>query len=154
VRLYLPRSATAGAVATPALAVAADWPAGKETILFVEDDAMVRRHTGRQIIDLGYDVVAAENAAEALALVEKGCAPDLLFTDVVMPGGMNGRQLALRLRERWPGLRVLYTSGYAHGALTIDGETVPTKYVLGKPYRRRDLANKLREVLDDPMQRG
>jgi len=154
IRLYLPRSAVAGIVTTAAPSLVADLPTGKETILFVEDDPMVRQHTGRQIIGLGYDVVPAENAAEALALVEKGCAPDLLFTDVVMPGGMNGRQLALRLRERWPGLRVLYTSGYAHGALTIDGETVPTKYVLGKPYRRRDLANKLREVLDDPMQRG
>jgi len=65
----------------------------------------------------------------------------------VMPGGMNGRQLALKLRQRYPSLRVLYTSGYAHGRLTIDGESVPAKYVLGKPYRRADLAAKLREVL-------
>ena len=99
-------------------------------------------------------VVTAENAAEALALVENGCVPDLLFTDVVMPGGMNGRQLALKLRERWPNLRVLYTSGYAHGRLTIDGESVPSKYVLGKPYRRADLAAKLREVLDEPAASG
>ena len=113
---------------------------------------MVREHTGRQIVGLGYAVLAAENGAEALALVENGNVPDLLFTDVVMPGGINGRQLALRLRERWPRLRVLYTSGYAHGALTIDGEAVPTKYVLGKPYRRHDLAAKLREVLDEPME--
>jgi hypothetical protein len=67
-----------------------------------------------------------------------------------MPGGMNGRQLALKLRKRWPSLRVLYTSGYAHGRLTIDGESVPSKYVLGKPYRRADLAAKLRDVLDEP----
>jgi CheY-like chemotaxis protein len=96
-------------------------------------------------------VVIADNAAEAITLVEDGCNPDLLFTDVVMPGGMNGRQLALRLRERNPNLRVLYTSGYAHGRLTIDGESVPTKYLLGKPYRRADLAAKLREVLDEPL---
>jgi PAS domain S-box-containing protein len=154
VRLYLPRST---AVATPAETAPAsprELPSGKETILFVEDDAMVRKHTGGQIISLGYTVVTADNAAEAIAHVENGCMPDLLFTDVVMPGGMNGRQLALKLRERWPNLRVLYTSGYAHGRLTIDGESVPAKYVLGKPYRRADLAAKLREVLDEPADSG
>jgi CheY-like chemotaxis protein len=150
VRLYLPRSLIAAAPAEAAPAARRELPSGKETILFVEDDAMVRRHTGRQIVSLGYDVVEAENAADAIARVASGCVPDLLFTDVVMPGGMNGRQLALELRRRWPGLRVLYTSGYAHGRLTIDGEAVPTKYVLGKPYRRADLAAKLREVLDEP----
>jgi PAS domain S-box-containing protein len=150
VRLYLPRAEAVAAKAGTAPALAPDLPKGTETILFVEDDPMVRKHTGMQIVGLGYAIVAAENAAEALSLVADGCVPDLLFTDVVMPGGMNGRQLALRLRERWPRLRVLYTSGYAAGAFTIDGEAVPTKYVLGKPYRRRDLAAKLREVLDEP----
>ena len=152
VRIYLPRSGAARRAASLAPTTAAELPRGSETILFVEDDPMVREHTGRQIVGLGYAVLAAENGAEALALVENGNVPDLLFTDVVMPGGINGRQLALRLRERWPRLRVLYTSGYAHGALTIDGEAVPTKYVLGKPYRRHDLAAKLREVLDEPME--
>jgi PAS domain S-box-containing protein len=150
VRLYLPRSMTESAATEAAPAAPQALPRGQETILFVEDDAMVRKHTGAQIVNLGYQVVSADNAAEAIALVENGCTPDLLFTDVVMPGGMNGRQLALKLRERWPKLRVLYTSGYAHGRLTIDGESVPTKYVLGKPYRRADLAAKLREVLDEP----
>jgi PAS domain S-box-containing protein len=152
VRLYLPRSEVVAAQAAAAPALASDLPKATETILFVEDDPMVRKHTGMQIVGLGYAIVAAENAANALNLVEHGCMPDLLFTDVVMPGGMNGRQLALRLRERWPRLRVLYTSGYAAGALTIDGEAVPAKYVLGKPYRRRDLAAKLREVLDEPVE--
>jgi PAS domain S-box-containing protein len=150
VRLYLPRSMTESESAATAPAASQALPGGKETILFVEDDAMVRKHTGAQIVHLGYQVVTADNAAEAIALVEDGCTPDLLFTDVVMPGGMNGRQLAHKLRERWPKLRVLYTSGYAHGQLTIDGESVPTKYVLGKPYRRADLAAKLRAVLDEP----
>jgi CheY-like chemotaxis protein len=154
VRLYLPRSAAATATASLAPAATPELPTGNETILFVEDDPMVREHTGRQIVGLGYAVIAAENGVEALTLVDDGYVPDLLFTDVVMPGGINGRQLALRLRKRWPYLRVLYTSGYAHGALTIDGETVPTKYVLGKPYRRRDLAAKLREVLDEPVEAG
>ncbi len=151
VRLYLPRSVAAAETASITPAANTQLPTGAERVLFVEDDAMVRQNTGRQLAALGYEVVTAENAIEALALVDKGCVPDLLFTDVVMPGGVNGRQLALRLRERWPDLPVLYTSGYAHGALTIDGEQVAAKYVLGKPYRRRELAAKLREVLDAPV---
>jgi PAS domain S-box-containing protein len=151
VRLYLPRSfaeSTASGIAPP---VQTALPTGNETILFVEDDPMVRQHTERLIRTLGYQVVTAESAAVALAHVEEGCRPDLLFTDIVMPGGVNGRQLAIRLRERWPHLRVLYTSGYAHGTFAVDGESVPTRYVLGKPYRRADLANKLRVVLDEPV---
>jgi CheY-like chemotaxis protein len=154
VRLYLPRSMAAPETADAEPASPAELPTGKETILFVEDDPMVRQHTGKQIVGLGYAILMAENATEALALIDDGYVPDLLFTDVVMPGGVNGRQLALKLRERWPELRVLYTSGYAHGQLTIDGESVPSKYVLGKPYRRADLAAKLREVLDEPAGHG
>jgi signal transduction histidine kinase/ActR/RegA family two-component response regulator len=151
VRLYLPRSAVAGATVNGARSAPLALPRGEETILFVEDDPMVRQHTERQIVTLGYRVITAENAAAALAHVEEGCQPDLLFTDIVMPGGVNGRQLAQKLRLRWPTLRVLYTSGYARGTLDVDGEQVPSKYVLGKPYRRSDLANKLREVLDEPL---
>jgi CheY-like chemotaxis protein len=154
VRLYMPRAIVDEVAASATPAHAAELPKGKETILFVEDDPMVRQYTGQQIVGLGYDVITAENAVQALGLVENGPAPDLLFTDVMMPGGMNGRQLALKLRERWPDLRVLYTSGYAHGRLTIDGESVPSKYVLSKPYRRADLAAKLRDALDDPITSG
>jgi PAS domain S-box-containing protein len=151
VRIYLPRSAVAGATVDSARSAPLALPRGEEMILFVEDDPMVRQHTERQIMALGYRVVTAENAAAALAHVEEGCQPDLLFTDIVMPGGVNGRQLAQKLRLRWPALRVLYTSGYARGTLDVDGEHVPSKYVLGKPYRRSDLANKLRQVLDEPL---
>jgi PAS domain S-box-containing protein len=154
VRLYMPRAIVDEVAASAAPAHATELPKGKETILFVEDDPMVRQYTGQQIVGLGYEVITAESAVQALALIENGPAPDLLFTDVVMPGGMNGRQLALKLRERWPHLRVLYTSGYAHGRLTIDGESVPSKYVLSKPYRRADLAAKLRDALDDPVASG
>ena len=154
VRLYVPRAIVAEVAASAAPAPATELPKGKETVLFVEDDAMVRQYTGQQIVGLGYEIITAENAVQALALVEKGPAPDLLFTDVVMPGGMNGHQLALKLRERWPNLRVLYTSGYAHGRLTIDGESVPSKYLLSKPYRRAELAARLRDTLDDPLASG
>ena len=150
VRLYLPRSDVAVAAADAPAIAPSELPTGDETILFVEDDPMVRQHTGQQILGLGYRVVTAENAAAALAEVEEGCRPDLLFTDIVMPGGVNGRQLAQKLRLRWPTLRVLYTSGYAHGTLAGDADPVPSRYVLGKPYRRSELAAKLRDVLDEP----
>ena len=150
IKLYLPRSGAAPVAAESAPAISPELPTGTETVLFVEDDLMVRTHTERELALLGYRVVTAENATAALKLVQQGCAPDLLFTDIVMPG-MNGRELADVLRRRWPGLRVLYTSGYAHGALAhVHGEPVAGKYMLGKPYRRRDLAAKLREVLDEP----
>jgi CheY-like chemotaxis protein len=154
VRLYLPRSdamPTAPGIASPDVG---ELPNGAETILFVEDDPLVRHHTEKQLAALGYRVVTAETAAAALAHVEEGCVPDLLFTDMVMPGGINGRELARRLHRRWPNLPVLYCSGYAHDALAASGEAVPARYLLGKPYRRRDLAAKLREMLDAPVPAG
>jgi PAS domain S-box-containing protein len=151
IKLYLLRSLHVEAsVAAPS--TAATQPAtGHETILLVEDDRLVRAHAEIQLRSLGYEVVASEDANKALEAVERGCVPDLLFTDMVMPGGINGHELALRLRRRWPGLKVLYTSGYAHG-MTDAISTDPTfgRHMLAKPYRRRDLAAKVREVLDEP----
>jgi PAS domain S-box-containing protein len=154
VRLYLPRSKeVVTAAPAPALAAAA-LPTGTETILLVEDDNLVRGYAAAQLAALGYKVVTAENGRQAIEAIERGCAPDLLFTDMIMPGGMNGRELAEQLRRRQPGLKVLYTSGYAHGAMTgqADG-AAPVTHLLGKPYRRRDLAIKVREVLDEPAAR-
>jgi CheY-like chemotaxis protein len=150
VRLYLPRSSELPAAAPAPVAASAELPMGTETILLVEDDSLVRSYAAAQLRSLGYSVIAAENAQRAIAEVEQGCAPDLLFTDMIMPGGMNGRELAEHLRQRQPGLKVLYTSGYAHGA--IDGRpdsTGTVRHLLGKPYRRRGLATKVREVLDE-----
>jgi PAS domain S-box-containing protein len=151
VRLYLPRSDVPAETAGVRPKAASELPTGGETILLVEDDPMVRGHTETQLAALGYRVISAENASEALDRVRNGTMPDLLFTDIVMPGPMNGRQLAERLRERWPGLKVLYTSGFSHGMLDAPlGGTVAAKHLLGKPFRRRDLAAKVREVLDEP----
>jgi PAS domain S-box-containing protein len=150
VRLYLPRSKELAAAAPPPAAASAELPMGTEMILLVEDDSLVRSYAAAQLRSLGYRVVAAENAQRAIEAVEEGCEPDLLFTDMIMPGGMNGRDLAEHLRRRQPGLKVLYTSGYAHGA--IDGRpdrTGTVRHLLGKPYRRRGLATKVREVLDE-----
>src|SRR5262249_21865107 len=152
VRLYLPRSERSAASSVPSAASPSELAGGRERILFVEDDPLVRAHTEVQLRTLGYDVVTAENATAALELVERGCKPDLLFTDMVMPGGLNGRELALRLRQRWPELRVLYTSGYAHGAFeAVSADPADGAHMLAKPYRRRDLAAKVREVLDAPV---
>jgi PAS domain S-box-containing protein len=150
VRLYLPRSQELAAAAPAQAAASAELPMGTETILLVEDDSLVRTYAAAQLRSLGYRVVAAENAQRAIEAVEQGCVPDLLFTDMIMPGGMNGRDLAEHLRQGRPELKVLYTSGYAHGA--IDGRpdsTGTVRHLLGKPYRRRGLATKVREVLDE-----
>ena len=148
VRLYLPPSNDA---AVPAVTVPVELPTGTETILLVEDDALVRANASSQLAALGYRVVTAENARRAIEIVEHGGAPDLLFTDMIMPGGMNGRELAEHLDRRHPGLKVLYTSGYAHGTMTgKQAGAAQVKHLLGKPYRRHDLATKVREVLDEP----
>jgi CheY-like chemotaxis protein len=117
-------------------------------ILLVEDDPLVRINAEQQLRGLGYQVVAAENGVEALAVIERGLTPDLLFTDIVMPGGLTGIDLAQRLRARMPALRVLFTSGYTHGATANDGGALAHEHFLGKPFRSRDLARKVRESLD------
>jgi PAS domain S-box-containing protein len=151
VKLYLPRSEVAAEAPTLRPRAANELPTGGESILLVEDDPLVRKHTEAQLVALGYQVIAAENAADAIKLVETGTKPDLLFTDIVMPGAMNGRQLADKLRQRWPELKVLYTSGFSHGMLDgALGGQIPGKYLLGKPFRRADLAGKVREILDEP----
>jgi CheY-like chemotaxis protein len=151
VRIYLPRSDVPAATAAARQRTVSDLPTGEETILLVEDDPLVRAHTADQLKALGYRVIAAEDAAQALDRISNAAMPDLLFTDIVMPGSMNGRELAERLRQRWPALKVLYTSGFSHGMLdTPLGAPMAGQHLLGKPFRRRDLANKVREVLDEP----
>jgi PAS domain S-box-containing protein len=149
IKLYLPRAdAARDAAAEPA--PAAPMPVGHETILVVEDDDMVRAHVVAQLESLGYRTLAAPDGAAALALVEEGIRFDLLFTDVIMPGGMSGRQLAEELRKRWPSLPVLYTSGYTENAIVHHGRLDAGVALLNKPYRKADLARKVREVLGAP----
>jgi signal transduction histidine kinase/HAMP domain-containing protein len=149
IKLYLPRAdAARDAAAEPA--PAAPMPVGHETILVVEDDDMVRAHVVAQLESLGYRTLAAPDGAAALALVEDGIRFDLLFTDVIMPGGMSGRQLAEELRKCWPSLPVLYTSGYTENAIVHHGRLDAGVALLNKPYRKADLARKVREVLGAP----
>ncbi|MCC6946841.1 MAG: PAS domain-containing protein [Bradyrhizobiaceae bacterium] len=148
VRLYIPRAGSPSLAPSLPDAKPESLPHGSETILLVEDDKLVRAHTEAQLAELGYRVTAVASADEALRLSRLTGRPDLLLTDVMMPGKMNGRELALRMRERWPELKVLYTSGYTDGALAEFAEGGEELHFLSKPFRRRDLAVKVREALN------
>jgi PAS domain S-box-containing protein len=117
-----------------------------EAILVVEDDALLRGLAVRLLGELGYVVHEAADGPDAVAILRSGAAVDLLFTDVVMPGGMTGAQLAERARRERPDLPVLFTSGYTELTLPSSGEQ--TAELLHKPYRRVELAARVRAVLD------
>jgi len=146
VRLFLPQSA--GGAAARSGSVQAPVPArGQETILVVEDDPLVQGYVIAQLGSLGYRTLTASDGASALALVDQGSSFDLLFTDIIMPGGMNGRELAEAVRLRRPGVRVLYTSGYTDDTMIHEGHLDPGVALLQKPYRKADLSQKIREML-------
>ncbi|MEA1619931.1 response regulator [Erythrobacter sp. T5W1-R] len=121
---------------------------GAERILIVEDDDLVRRNVVLQLARLGYETVAAGSAAEALKIIADSPPFDLLFTDVVMPGGMNGRQLAETVLEQHPGLKVLLASGYSEDPLMRERRQHNPMNFIGKPYRRTELAEAIRTILD------
>ena len=153
VRIYLPRHGSAmsteAAEATEAAedeTLAAPEGTGQH-VLLVEDDPLVRDYARSQLQALGYVVLQAADGPEALVLLRGTARVDLLFTDVVMPGGMNGRQLAEAAFALRPGLPVLYASGYNANVLTRNGRLDEGVLLLGKPYRRADLAHKLHEAL-------
>jgi CheY-like chemotaxis protein len=144
VTLYLPCSRDLPSVALVAPPPSADvLPGGTETVLVVEDDVHVREFVVAVLRELGYRVMEAGTAHEALAILADGAVPDVLYTDVVLPGGMSGHQLAARARERQPALRTLYTSGYTASGLMPEDASV-----LLKPYRREDLARAIRDTVD------
>ena len=147
---------------------------GSELILIVEDDAMVRKYVRTQIEGLGYATLAAANAAEALEVIDANAQIDrfavdrpgarrrevgqlevidanaqidLLFTDVIMPGAMNGRQLVDEALKRRPGLKTLFTSGYTENAIVHHGRLDSGVLLLAKPYRKSELARMIRMAL-------
>ena len=149
VRIYLRRAPESGvAAAAPTQAVTAAGTAQGETILVVEDNPAVRATVVAQLESLGYTYHEAENGAAALALLRSDTKIDLLFTDIMMPGGMSGRDLAREAAMLRPGLRVLFTSGFLGGSLQDANRIRSGDLLLSKPYRKRELALKLREVLD------
>ena len=145
IRMYLPP----GTGTSPAIhaVTASTLEGGHETILVVEDDKLVRDYVLTQLRSLGYVTLEAANAAEALALVEAGHPFDLLFTDVIMPGAMNGRQLADELHRIKPGLKVLFTSGYTENAIIHHGRLDSGVLLLAKPYRKSEMAVMIRTAL-------
>ncbi len=150
VRLYLPRAdrqehAPSGGVA-PGAQVGGDLR-GKATVLVVEDDDLVRRFAADMLRNLGYEVLTAENGVAALEVLRVRSDIELLFTDVVMPGGINGRQLADAARALHPQLKVLFSSGYTENAIVHHGRLDRGVQLLSKPYRAVDLARKVRAVL-------
>ncbi|MDZ7685376.1 MAG: ATP-binding protein [Gammaproteobacteria bacterium] len=145
VRLYLPRAETeAEPLKKPELDA---MPGGDANVLLVEDDALVRRYTCDQLIILGYQVQTAVDGREAKAMLESSEPIDVLLTDVVMPGGISGHELARLAVALRPGLKVLYMSGYTENAIVHHGRLDPGVALLSKPFRRADLARKMREVL-------
>jgi signal transduction histidine kinase/ActR/RegA family two-component response regulator len=146
VKLYLPRSREAAQAPARASGLAVT---GTETVLLVDDDEIVRATVASMLEDLGYGVITAAGGAQALQILERGVAVDLLFTDVVMPG-LGGRRLAEQARALAPTLRVLFTSGYTENSIVHNGRLDPGVELLSKPYDRDRLAAKLRRVLDAP----
>jgi PAS domain S-box-containing protein len=147
IRIYFPRAGGPTKAGADAELPAAPAPRGSETILVVEDNPAMRRITVNQLTDLGYRVLQAENGAAALGLLDKHPEIRLLFSDVVMPGGMTGYELARESRQRYPALKVLMTSGFASQTLLASPPEGSGLELLHKPFRMRDLAVKLRQLL-------
>ena len=146
-KLYLPRSNESVApIERPVTAA----EGGEETILVVEDDALVRQYVVAQLESLHYAVLAAASGREALDMIAAGRAFDLLFTDVILGSGLNGPALADEILRLRPSVKVLYTSGYTQDALTTDGRIDPGIALIHKPYRKIELARKIRAVLGTP----
>ena len=151
IKLYLPPGQGMAEVAAPS---AMQAEGGAETIFIVEDDPLVRTFVTAQLQSLGYKTIAAADSKAALQMIDAGQAFDLLFTDVVIPGGMSGRVLADEVAKRRPGLKVLYTSGYTDNAIVHHGKLDDGVLLLTKPYRRNQLAEMIRKALSGGMAAG
>jgi len=149
VKIYLPRST--GTVAAQRKLVTDEVPAAQgETVLVVEDDPEVRALATAMLSSLGYQVLEAAAGAAALKQLESAAEVDLLLTDVMLPGGMNGRVLATEVVRRNPEIKVLYMSGYTENAIAHHGRLDADAELLQKPFRRIDLARAIRKILDGP----
>src|SRR3984893_2911675 len=149
VKLYLPRHHGVGAFLEPS-SEPRNPPRARqgETVLVVEDDPDVRTYTVEMVSDLGYQVVSAPDGRAALRVLDAHPELRLLFTDVGLPGGMNGRQLAHEAILRRPGIKVLFTTGYARNAIVHHGRLDPGVEVIFKPFTYSDLATKLRKAFE------
>lgn len=147
IKMYLPRATMADERESIARVDAGDLSGKGQRVLVVEDDSLVRQLARDLLLELGYRVLTAENGADALKTLESGEVIDLLLTDAVLPGGMNGRELANAVKALTPGTAVLYMSGYTENAIIHHGRLDRDAVLLQKPFRKKDLALKIREVL-------
>lgn len=148
VRLYLPVCEAEVRQPASITLVADEGSASQELILLVEDNDLVRSFVEGQLESLGYRVIAVENGVLALDVLRQNDEIDLLFTDVVMPGGLNGRELADEARKLRADIKILFTSGYSEDTIIHNGRLDEGVQLLSKPYKRRDLADKVRLVLE------
>jgi PAS domain S-box-containing protein len=148
VRLYLPARVDDAGIGEQRPAASAARAASGETVLVVEDDQRVRRVSVRRLKELGYAVIEADSGPAALAVLDREEPIDLLFTDIVMAGGMTGVELAREARRRRHELKILFTSGYAEPAVIKGGLLTTNAGWLGKPYSINDLDAKLRELFE------
>jgi len=145
-RLYIPRTVASVRVESSEPTTLA--LANGELVLLVEDDPAVRQASADALVGLGYTVQVAADAGAALRLLEDGAQPDVLFTDVVMPGVLSSRALAEQAQRMLPGLAVLFTSGYTQNSIVHNGQLDQGINLLSKPWRTEDLARQMRTVLD------
>jgi CheY-like chemotaxis protein len=148
IKLYLPRHVLAENVGRAPTAVGSVPRGNGETILVVEDDPDVRSFTIELLQELGYQTIDAPDGAAALRLLETRGDVRMLFTDVGLPHGMNGRQLANEAQRRRTGLKVLFTSGYARNAIVHHGRLDPGVELITKPFTYSGLGVKIRRILD------
>ncbi|HEX2727639.1 MAG TPA: ATP-binding protein, partial [Beijerinckiaceae bacterium] len=148
VKIYLPRLVGDAEDAEPHAASIIPEGSGEETILVVEDDDDVRTYSVEILRELGYRVVEAHDGPSALRLLERQSRVDLLFSDVILPGGMDGADLARHAVAEQPGLKVLFTTGYARDAIVHHGRLDRGVQLITKPFTYADLAQKVRDVLD------
>jgi len=149
INLYFPRADGASVPETPAAKKSDIDAPTREAILVVEDDERVRQLTTKRLKLIGYRVLEAHDGPSALEILRRGDYVDLVFTDLIMPGGLSGTEVAIRAREMRPGIRVLLTSGYAE-ELVQGHDLQPERLkVLRKPYQQAELVAALRDVLQD-----
>lgn len=149
VKLYLPRATEQDVDAEPAPDVEHGADGGSETILVVEDHEDLRAYCVGVLQELGYRVLEAGNARRALDILQADTDVALLFTDVVLPDGLDGRDLAREAQRRRPGLRVLFTTGYTRNAVIHNGRLEPGVRLIGKPFTFAELAARVRVMLDE-----
>jgi signal transduction histidine kinase len=148
VKIYLPRLLGGSEEDEPVAATIVPEGSREETILVVEDDDDVRAHSVEILRELGYRVVEAHDGPSALRLLERQTRVDLLFSDVILPGGMDGAEMARQALAKHPRLKVLFTTGYARDAIVHQGRLDRGVQLITKPFTYADLAQKVRDVLD------